>query len=260
MKKLLFLLTGLTFLFGCAHTPPVKMETLSGTLFYRERMMLPPNAEITVKLEEVSKMDVAAEVIASTTLRPKGGPPYAFILEYDPSKISDKGRYGLRVRIEADDKLMFINTRHVPAFEEPLDIMVSRVREHKVPDASLTGTYWKPVELNNGLITLGEGQRELHLILRTGSNQAKGFSGCNQFSGGYERDGPSLDFGSLISTLMAGPPESMEQEQQFLLALKKTVRFKISGDNLTLYNAENEVVLRFEAVYLGEHYNLIPSI
>ncbi len=250
MKKILLLLTGLTILFGCAHTLTIQAETISGTVFYRERMMLPPNAEITVTLEEVSKMDVAAEVIASTTLKPEGGPPYAFTLEYDPEKITDRGRYGLRVRIEADDKLMFINTQHTPAFEEPLDIMVSRVKENRVPDASLTGTYWKPVELNRSAVSVGAGERELHLILQAGNHQAKGFSGCNTFGGGYKQENDILTFGPLMSTRMAGPPESMEQERQFLLALKKTARFKISGDNLTLYNAESEVVLRFEAVYL----------
>jgi len=128
MKKLLLLLAGLTVLFGCAHTPPT--GTILGTIFYRERMMLPPNAKIIITLENVSKMDVTAEVIASTTLKPEGGPPYAFKLEYDPATITDQGRYGLRVRIEADGKLMFINKQHIPAFEEPLDIMVSRVREN----------------------------------------------------------------------------------------------------------------------------------
>ena len=57
------------------------MKSITGQIWYRERMLLPPTAEIKVYLEDVSKMDVAAEVITMTTLSPEGGPPWKFVLE-----------------------------------------------------------------------------------------------------------------------------------------------------------------------------------
>ena len=106
-------------------------ETIEGSIWYRERIALPPSAEIRVLLEDVARMDVPAEVIASTRIDPKGGPPWSFSLPYDPEKLQDRGRYVVRVRIEDAGRLLFISTESTPAFgrdaETPLDIRVSRV-------------------------------------------------------------------------------------------------------------------------------------
>jgi heat shock protein HslJ len=42
----------------------------------------------------------------------------------------------------------------------------------------------------------------------------------------------------------------MDQEQHFLEALGKTVRFTISGDELVLFSGGEQPILRFEAVAL----------
>jgi putative lipoprotein len=108
-----------------------KVETLEGSIWYRERIALPPSAEIRVLLEDVARMDVPADVIASTRVEPRGGPPWSFSLRYDPDKLHDRGRHVVRVRIEDAGRLLFINTESTPAFdrdpETPLDIRVSRV-------------------------------------------------------------------------------------------------------------------------------------
>ena len=102
---------------GCtAHTQKpgaTVMPKIEGNVWYRERMLLPPDAEVYVALEDVARMDVAAEVIADTRFTPRGAPPWNFSLAYDPARIQAKGRYGLRVRIEVAGKLMFINTLFV---------------------------------------------------------------------------------------------------------------------------------------------------
>ena len=56
------------------------VKTIEGSIWYRERIALPPSAEIRVLLEDVARMDVPAEVIASTRVEPKGGPPWSFSL------------------------------------------------------------------------------------------------------------------------------------------------------------------------------------
>ena len=80
-------------------------------------MLLPPEAEVRITLEDVSRMGVKSELIAETRFNPKGGPPFSFTLLYDLAKISDKGRYVLRVQIKGNDKLMFTGTEHIPAFK-----------------------------------------------------------------------------------------------------------------------------------------------
>jgi putative lipoprotein len=108
-----------------------EVETLEGSIWYRERIALPPSAEIRVLLEDVARMDVPADVIASTRIDPQGGPPWAFSLAFDPEQLQERGRYVVRVRIEDAGRLLFINTESTPAFDrdpkKPLDIRVSRV-------------------------------------------------------------------------------------------------------------------------------------
>ena len=246
---------------GCtAHTQnpgAAAMQKIEGSVWYRERMLLPPNAEIYVALENVARMDVPAGVVASSRFTPRGGPPWDFSLAYNPARIQDRDRYALRARIEVDGRLMFINTTRIPAFDRdpdtPVKIMVSRVGKaapQMKPDAELVNSYWKLSELNGKPAKLGVGNKEVHMVLTIEKNRVRGFSGCNRFSGSYaEKKDGGLHFGPMAATMMACV-EGMEQEQVFLKALGKTTRYTVSGDNLKLYSADDQVLLRFKAVYL----------
>jgi putative lipoprotein len=237
------------------------MNKIEGSVWYRERMLPPPDAEVYVTLEDVARMDVKAELIAETSFKPQGGPPWAFTLEYDPAKIHEKGRYALRTRIEANGRLLFTSTEHIPAFDgepnKPIEIMVSKVVRTKTgkvepplkSNANLTNTYWKLTELNGEPAILGAGKRELHMILVSEGRRVKGFSGCNRFTGSFIAREGQINFSQMVSTMKACL-EGMEQEQSFLKALKESPRFNIEGDNLLLQGADGQVLLRFEAVYL----------
>ena len=50
-----------------------RMNKIEGTVWYRERMLLPPDAEVSITLEDVARMDVSAELIAVTRFKPQGG-------------------------------------------------------------------------------------------------------------------------------------------------------------------------------------------
>jgi putative lipoprotein len=235
------------------------MKTIEGSIWYRERMALPSNAEIRVFLEDVARMDAPSDVIATTSILPQGGPPWAFSLAYDPRKLQDRGRYVLRARIEVEGVLMFINTRQIPAFggnaDSRVEILVSRAggrppdggASAPVPDVSLTDTYWKLTEIEGQAATLGAGQREPHMVLTSEGARVGGFSGCNRFTGQYERNESQLGFRPLASTRMACL-EGMDQEQRFLQLLATTTRFTIHGDSLALYSGDERLILRFKGV------------
>lgn len=113
----------------------------------------------------------------------------------------------------------------------------------------LTNTYWKLIELDGQPALPGTNQRELHMVLTSEGNKVSGFSGCNRFMGGYEQSEGQLQFGLLASTMMACM-EGMEQEKLFLGTLARAKRFNISGDSLAIYGDEEQLILRFESVYL----------
>ena len=53
---------------------------VTGEVFFLEMMALPPTAKVNVQLQDVSRADAAATVIAEQTIDGNQGPPYAFTL------------------------------------------------------------------------------------------------------------------------------------------------------------------------------------
>lgn len=120
---------------GCkspSTTDQASLSQLETSVFYRERIKLPPGSTVTVTLEDVSRMDTAATIIAKKTLTPETGPPYKVALRYAPDQIKEHMRYAVRARIEFNGKLLFINDTHIDPFAvpagKPVDILVKRVR------------------------------------------------------------------------------------------------------------------------------------
>ena len=61
---------------------------IEGNVIYRERIMLPPGAQVEVQLQDISRADALASVLATVMLTPEGGPPYPFAIEYDPCNVT----------------------------------------------------------------------------------------------------------------------------------------------------------------------------
>ena len=96
-------------------------RTLHGEVILIDGPALPAGAVLDVYLEDQSRADTKAGILAQTQLIPSGPPPYAFTLSVDPSTLDARGRYGLRARISVQEQLWYINTRHVPAFDGAAD-------------------------------------------------------------------------------------------------------------------------------------------
>ncbi len=89
--------------------------TVTGELWYRERIALLPDVVVEVKLVDVSKQDVPATVISEQTIKSPGQVPIAFVVAYDTEGIIPNHRYCIQARIlEADGKLIFITTQAYP--------------------------------------------------------------------------------------------------------------------------------------------------
>jgi uncharacterized lipoprotein YbaY/heat shock protein HslJ len=116
--------------------------------------------------------------------------------------------------------------------------------------AALENTYWKLTRLGSQPAELGAGGRDVFLTLVPEGRRIRGFSGCNQFLGGYQLDGQRLTFRQMARTQMACV-EGMEQEDTFLKALEATASWEIRGEHLELYNAQGVMLLRFESTYMG---------
>lgn len=88
---------------------------ISGTVSYRERILLRPGSRLEIVLEDVSRADAPAVQIARLERLDPGQVPIPFELEYPASDIDPRMNYALRARIfTPDDRLLFINDMHVP--------------------------------------------------------------------------------------------------------------------------------------------------
>ena len=117
------------------------------------------------------------------------------------------------------------------------------------PNASLTNTYWKLVELEHQPAALGAEGKELSMVLHTENNRINGFSGCNRFMGTYALSGHTLKISTLASTRKMCI-EHPAQEDRFLQILSQSQHFEIQGNRLVLKNEIGSPLLSFIAVDL----------
>ena len=220
--------------------------TLDVSVSYRERILLPPGSSVTVSLNDVSKMDVKATEISSVRQEITTGPPYQFTLSFDPDEIIDNHRYSLQARIENGGKLLFISSSAIDPFNssrQPIEIMTQKVATgHSEPAAiELINTRWRLREARGTEITIKEGTTPPFLQLTGEQNLVQGFGGCNNFRGSYRLEGNSLTFSQVAAT-MKMCLDNMDQEQLFFTVLDGTASFKISGQELHLYDTKNELI------------------
>ena len=88
--------------------------TLTGKVTYTGPAKINPNSIATIAIEDASIADVSAIVLATQRIENPTHFPIAFALKYDPKKINPHNHfYGLRVRIENNGQLAFINDTRI---------------------------------------------------------------------------------------------------------------------------------------------------
>lgn len=92
-------------------------EVLQGQVIIRDRMALPPGAVLEVTIEDISRPGAPAEVIGQTVQDITGQPPFAFAISYDPARLTDRGRYGLRATIRHQGRLILTSDRVTPVLQ-----------------------------------------------------------------------------------------------------------------------------------------------
>lgn len=248
-------------------------EKIGGHVLYREKMLLPPNAVLRISLEDVSKMDIASTVIATTEVLANVAPPYPFTLAYSAAAIDERNQYNLRATISLNEELLFTSTEQLNPFRDthaPIEITLTKIATKKLtqqaqdhhpdtslavisvnPLAELTNTYWKLLTVNENSVTMAEQQaKEAYLQLVNNDLKVKGFSGCNNFFGSYTLKGNSLSFRPLAATRKVCS-YGIDDELKFMRALEGTRFYSIDEHALTLFNGEKRAVARLEAVYFN---------
>ncbi len=106
---------------ACATLGPSEQPvSVTGQITYRERIALPPTAQIEIQLSDVSLMDAPSGTIAQQSFTADGRQvPFAFSLTVDQRPLDPRHSYAVSARItDASGRLMFItDTRNSVAFD-----------------------------------------------------------------------------------------------------------------------------------------------
>lgn len=225
---------------------PAAAGVLSGEVFYRERVALPPNAVLEISLVDVTRPGGLGELVASTQVRPNRQVPIRFEIRYGDDDVDPRRSYAVRANILADGRLLFVSARseRVLTHGHP-----SSVRIHMAPVVSLAAVG------SNGMVGQGWlvediGGRGVVDNVRTtiaiaAGGEVTGSGGCNRLRGTAQIDGSSLAFGPIVTTRMMCPPAVMDQEGKFLRALELTRAFRIDGPYLKFLDRDGAELVRF---------------
>jgi putative lipoprotein len=243
-------------------SPSPSSPMITGTVTYLVRMPLPPDAAIDLRLEDVSRTDDPAAVVAENMFAAAGEQvPIAFQLPYSAKDIQPSHRYNVRARITVGDRLLFTTTHAYPVVTNGAPTTVNLVLQpaSTAPTAkpgaatapSLRGTNWKLIELNGQPPASPMGSKVANLVLDDSQDRYAGSTGCNSISGAFELDGNTLHFKAGAMTMMACPDPLMKQEQAFTAALQSVTTYRINGTTLELLAGEN-VVAKFKTQKLSQ--------
>lgn len=81
-----------------------------------------------------------------------------------------------------------------------------------------------------------------------GKSRVHGKSGCNRYFAAYTLEGSRLRFGQAGATRMMCPEPLMSLERDYFAALQQVESFQIEDEQLTLYDEQRKILLRYRHV------------
>jgi heat shock protein HslJ/uncharacterized lipoprotein YbaY len=237
-------------------TAPV---TVTGTIVFPDDVTAGPPATVHVRIEDVSRADAPATVLAEVTLEAVDVPPAAgeavtFAIPvdtYDP-----RLRYAVRVHVDRDGDGRvssgdLVSTTHVPVLthdggtEVTVPVSVVGAQAAAQVKAGLPPVVWELVGFvaaDGAPVEIADPSRYTLQFLPTGRVVAK--LDCNQGSGGYAAADGVLTLTPMAVTLKLCLGESQAAPFQRLLAKVTSYRFDPEAGDLLLRGAAGVLKLQ----------------
>lgn len=238
---------------NAAIEPATPTDAIDGSAGYRERMALPPGAQFEAVLQDVSRADAPAMIIARAIIQNAPNPPIRFTMPYDPAQIDASHAYSVRAVIRADGQLLFASDAAYPVLTrgagKSVDILLKRAAAEPAVDADFLNTTWRILSMAGEPVRAHGGRREPQIILKRADGR-DGWSatvGCNQISGGLTVSGTRIAFKAGMSTLMACPPPLDMLEKRLGKSLLASTQWRIQGSRLELSDETGAQTLLCEA-------------
>jgi putative lipoprotein len=224
---------------------------ITGTVTYTERIALPPDALVRVRLEDTSRAERPPKLVAAVTVGTGGKQvPIAFELIYTATDIQASRRYVVRAAILVDGKTIFASKARYPVITHgaptKLEILVQQSPPGRASRTPLAGTSWRLFELEGAPVAAGSGASSANLAFDADPKTFHGSTGCNQISGAYDLANGGLRLTPGPMTMMACADDMMKQERAFVEALQAVTGVRIADGKLDLL-AGDRVLARFDS-------------
>ena len=193
----------------------VELAIVSGSVAYRERIALTPDAVIEIKLIDVSRADAPALTLGEQVIPNPGQVPAKFEIEYNPADIDDRFSYAISARITDGGRLMFLNTsryavltRGNPDTVDMVLQMVGNPEPKPVPPTTdpqeLADNVQAPAPIEKVEVVKSETDPDEYTLLVTSGLP----SGCAKFNAAeMTRDGNEINV--TVTNLMPAPGAMM---------------------------------------------------
>lgn len=247
MRSWLFIFAVLGPLALFAADASAQSNTLQVTVTYRERIALPPDAELEVQLLGQSREAGAAKRLSSQRFA-MTGVPQSVELAYDPGLTGEMSSYVVVATIWASpDRQLFRTTESYSLPENghpaPVDLILTMVpgdAQTTAAPRTISGIEWVVTEI------AGERWSNDDPASLTIDDQMAFFlfAGCNRFVGQLMITESEITFpANFAGTMMACPGEAETLERQVLEILQRVSRFVRYGSGLVLTDADGAALL-----------------
>ncbi|MFC3674327.1 YbaY family lipoprotein [Ferrovibrio xuzhouensis] len=88
-----------------------RANSVDGTVSYRERLILPADSQVVVRLEDVTKGQAYPAVVTEQRIVPQSAAVTRFSLPYRPGDINPAGTYVVTAWIEQGGRVLFRNAK-----------------------------------------------------------------------------------------------------------------------------------------------------
>ena len=136
----------------------IRQPNVSGTIWIKQKVALPPDAVLTVTLSDASLADAPSKVLAQRAVRTEGKQaPFSFVLPYNPSDVQPNARILLSAAVTINDKLVFITDTVQEAVNKggtKIDLTLVPVQQNADQSADLAYTantvvtFFRPLHLD----------------------------------------------------------------------------------------------------------------
>lgn len=115
----------------------IQQPNVTGSVWIRQKVALPPDAVLTVTLSDASMADAPSKVLAQKVVRTEGKQaPFSFVLPFNPADIQPNARILLSAAITVNDKLVFVTDTVKPVINQggtKADLVLVPVQQMAVP-------------------------------------------------------------------------------------------------------------------------------